>query len=456
MNQSQFQGKFMEALRKRITLTREGGLVLSAAVLLSLTGSALERYDILSLGVFLAFLFNIDAVIIALVFKPASARVRREKAPARVVLGSTSIIAATAVVTGLRILKAVLRDVAPETIEVSGRTYATGKGFIKLEYVIRPLYRGTHVIGPLSLTVPSVLGFLVGEFVFPPVTTHELDAVPTFYAESARVTAPLLRYPSPGAHPVKVKGGYGDFIKLREYVPGDDVRLIHWPATARNTKGSPLVRELMKESMYEVFIVLDPNLPTYFEYVRGRRLIDDMVDAVGGVVLLALKMGDPVGLYLAGSPALTLPPTRRREYVYAGINILEKVLPSYPTRLRSLPDVAGRFLKRGTLVLILSTLTDLTPKDVRSISSALTALSLIPIFVVPDVTSYVRLKLPGSVLSVVGEYVEREKSRMIKAVEAVRLGGGDAVVAPVGTLKELTVRSYLAMRGGMREIAAIH
>ncbi len=456
MNQSQYQDRFVKALRKRIRLTNEGGAVVIIAVFLSLAGSMLTRYDMLSLGVFLAFLFSIDALITASALKSASAMVRREKAPIRVVLGSTSIISATAVVTGLRILKAVLRDAVPETIEVTGETHAVGKDVIRLEYIIKPLYRGTHVIGPLSLIVPSALGFLVGEFVFPPVTTQGFDAVPTFYAEPERVTPPLLRYPSTGAHPVKVKGGYGDFIKLREYVPGDDVRLIHWPATARNTKGSPLVRELMKESMYEVFVVIDPNLPTYFEYVRGRRLIDDMVDAAGGVVFLALRMGDPVGLYLAGSPVLTLPPTRRKEYVYVGIKTLEKLLPSHLTRMRALPDVAGRFLKRGTLVLILSTLTDLQPKEVRSISSALSALSLVPVFIIPDLTTYVSRKLPGRLLSAISEYVEGERARMLKVVSAVRLGGGDAVIAPAGTLKDLTVRSYLAMRGAVREIAAIH
>jgi uncharacterized protein (DUF58 family) len=55
------------------------------------------------------------------------------------------------------------------------------------------------------------------------------------------------------------KGRGQDLYALRDYVPTDSVRHVHWKASAR--LGSLMVREFTLEEDYRVLLVLDPHLP---------------------------------------------------------------------------------------------------------------------------------------------------------------------------------------------------
>ncbi len=447
MSRSLYRGKEIKNLRKSVKLKDSGAALLIFSIFLVFSGSFLGRMELLSAGLFSVFIFSTDLVVLVFAFSRSSAHVRRIKAPKRIVLGSGGVFISQCVIEGLSILRAVMRDPVPETVTVEGRNWSEGKERIRVSYVVKPIYRGKHEIGPLVLVVNSALGLFVGEYVFPNATTHEIEAVPTFYAEPFRSRPIKIRYASPGSHPVLIKGGYGDFLKLRSYVPGDDIRLIHWPATAKNVKGVPLVKELSIESQLQLFVVVDPSIPTYFEYVIGRRIIDDFVDAAGGIVFLAMRYGDPVGFYLAGSPVLTLPPTRRVDYIYSALKVLEDMLPTYPTRLEVLPDLAGRILKRGTLVIILTPLWGRSPNEVLEIAASLKALQLRPIFILPDLREYVEMKLPPEILLVLRDELREESERVKKLMDLIRSGGGEAILASGNLYKESAVSAYLTGKG---------
>jgi uncharacterized protein (DUF58 family) len=55
------------------------------------------------------------------------------------------------------------------------------------------------------------------------------------------------------------KGHGQDLYALREYVPTDSARHVHWKASARS--GSLMVREFAHEEDFRVLLVLDPHLP---------------------------------------------------------------------------------------------------------------------------------------------------------------------------------------------------
>jgi uncharacterized protein (DUF58 family) len=55
------------------------------------------------------------------------------------------------------------------------------------------------------------------------------------------------------------KGRGQDLYALRDYVPTDSVRHVHWKASAR--LGSLMVREFTLEEDFRVLLVLDPHLP---------------------------------------------------------------------------------------------------------------------------------------------------------------------------------------------------
>jgi uncharacterized protein (DUF58 family) len=50
------------------------------------------------------------------------------------------------------------------------------------------------------------------------------------------------------------------FASLREYTPGDDMRLVHWSASARTPDGTLLVRQHIAARTPEFRVILDPDL----------------------------------------------------------------------------------------------------------------------------------------------------------------------------------------------------
>jgi uncharacterized protein (DUF58 family) len=65
-----------------------------------------------------------------------------------------------------------------------------------------------------------------------------------------------------GALESLTRGQGQDLYALREYVPTDSARHVHWKASARS--GSLMVREFAHEEDFRVLLVLDPHLPADF------------------------------------------------------------------------------------------------------------------------------------------------------------------------------------------------
>lgn len=115
------------------------------------------------------------------------------------------------------------------------------------------------------------------------------------------VPAELLVYPRPVSGMVSRSHGgrgeqvpdprrrsqSGDLVGLRPYVPGDSLRSVHWPTSART--GRPMVVERQGEHAEEVEILVDP---------RARR--EDALGRATGELLRQFQWGRAVGLVLDG------------------------------------------------------------------------------------------------------------------------------------------------------------
>ncbi len=451
--QSQYRGEHLRVpvVSVRIILTRRGVVLAAASIAIALLGALTLRYEYVTMSSALAFVLLLDAIYVLSVsirVKKSGSFIERVRVPERIVLGSEAVMRVVGSARGASPRgRLVLEDTVPPSLKVVGKPEAVARGNrVELEYVIRALYRGSHLVGPVKMSMPSPNDLLRVDFITPPVTHVYIDAVPTFYALEVTAPATKIRYPSPGAHTVRVKGAGAEFFALREYVPGDDVRLIHWGVTARNPRRVPIVREVLAESMFEVFVVLDPGPMTRAGYAEGRRIIDDMVDAAGAVVTTAMKKGDPVGLYLTGVPALAIPPTRRFERIIFGLKHLEKVGPSPETFIStgSLPDVVGRFVKRGSLVLVISLLDSIVPSRARKMAMALRGLGVRAVFVMPYLPKYAEAAA-GEYLSALKPFVEEERKRVAMLVRALREGGAEVALHGPDTLVYGAVASYMAM-----------
>ncbi len=435
----------------RIILTKRGVTLAAASIAIALLASLTLRYEYITMSSALALVLLLDALYalaVSLRVKKRGSFIERVRVPERVVLGSEAMMKVVGSARGASPRgRIVIEDTVPPSLKVVGKPEAVARGdWVELEYVVKALYRGTHVIGPVKMSMPTPNDLLRVDFITPPATHVEIDAVPTFYALEVSAPVTKIRYPSPGAHTVRVKGAGAEFFALREYVPGDDVRLIHWGVTARNPRRVPIVREVLAESMFEVFVVLDPGPMTRAGYAEGRRIIDDMVDAAGAVVMTAMKKGDPVGLYLTGVPALAIPPTRRFERIIFGLKHLENVGPSPETFIStgSLPDVVGRFVKRGSLVLVISLLDSIVPSRAKKMAMALRGLGVRAVFVIPYLPRYAEVAA-GDFLDALKPFIEEERERVAVLVRALREGGAEVALHGPDTLVYGAVASYMAM-----------
>ena len=100
---------------------------------------------------------------------------------------------------------------------------------------------------------------------------------------------------------------------LREALPGDDPRDIHWPQTAR--QGSPIVRERDSEETRSAVVVLE----------GGESGFEEAVSEAAGAVLDLLGRGEQVGL-AAGE--LYLPPADGRRQRQALLGALAEAVPA--------------------------------------------------------------------------------------------------------------------------------
>jgi uncharacterized protein (DUF58 family) len=117
----------------------------------------------------------------------------------------------------------------------------------------------------------------------------------------------------PGDHRAQRSGTGLELERVREYVPGDDVRRIDWNVTART--GQPHVREFVPERHLTTWLVLDVSASMHFGTATRRKR--DVAHGVALVLgLLATRRGNRLGIVTFGGPAaVAMPPgTGRRAF----------------------------------------------------------------------------------------------------------------------------------------------
>ena len=153
--------------------------------------------------------------------------------------------------------------------------------------------------------------------------------------------------------------GFGiEFAEAREYVPGDDVRLIDWNVTAR--MGSPWVKEYTEERELHVVCAVDVSASQLAGRAeQGRRAAAAEVCAL--LTLAAANSQDRAGLLtFAGAPERFVPPDKGTRHA---LRIVREVLDHPPpgssgTSIAAACDYLGRVLRRRSLVFLISDFLD--------------------------------------------------------------------------------------------------
>jgi uncharacterized protein (DUF58 family) len=324
-------------------LTRRSGGVLGSAVALVGVGNAAGYPLLIALG---ALAFGTVVAALAVTGRKPRLDVHREVYPDRVERGRPAyaqlrvrnpgtrhhpgFTAGDRVGTGVRLVTA--RPIAPGAEAVYHYPLPTGR-------------RGRHQVGPLTLDRTDVLGLAAGR-----LSTG--DTATLWVRPRTRpmvvVTAGQPRHHYEGPTTDRSLRGSFDLREIREYAVGDDVRHLHWTATAHT--GQLMVRDYADPDQPSFTTLLD-NRP---EFPAGP-LFEEAVDVAASLLSAAVRADHRCRLVTSGGLDVT---------VTDGIAGLGRVLDELCLLERTAdtgrllaPDMSGRS-GGGNLVVVTSVASD--------------------------------------------------------------------------------------------------
>lgn len=118
--------------------------------------------------------------------------------------------------------------------------------------------RGSFHLGPTTLVSGDPFGLFLNEKEIP--TDNQLIVLP-YYVELTRFPAPVGMFPGGKAIQRRAAEITPQVTSVRDYAPGDALRRIHWPTSAR--KDRLMTKEFDQDPQADVWIFLDAYEPNY-------------------------------------------------------------------------------------------------------------------------------------------------------------------------------------------------
>ncbi|MCM3925604.1 DUF58 domain-containing protein, partial [Frankia sp. AiPs1] len=262
-------------------ISRSGWGAFVATVLLLASWPLLHYPELLGLGG-----TGVVVLVGGALWMPARPRLQvvRRVEPARVAQDSPARGVLTVTNIGRRRCPpfVAVETVAGERVTVTLPSLAAGATG-QVEYPLPTARRGVHPIGPLTVGHSDPLGLFRTGQSYP--STTRMWVYPTLHP-----MAPLPTGRSPeldGRTSAVAPGGGVAFHSLREYVRGDDLRLIHWPSTART--GTLMIRHNVVPHEPRMLVLLDTSAAPYTE-----ESFEAAVRVAASLAVAAFNGGHPV------------------------------------------------------------------------------------------------------------------------------------------------------------------
>ncbi|MEO0794099.1 MAG: DUF58 domain-containing protein [Verrucomicrobiota bacterium] len=192
------------------------------------------------------------------------------------------------------------------------------------------LDRGEYTLGPVTLRISDPLGL----FIF----NRTIDLPQTFwvYPEVVGMPPPPPAEGSPDIVPEGMpvaRSGDSDLqYGVREYVPGDPFRHIHWPQTGKC--GELMVREYEQITPANTYLLLD--LPLIGRAGTGKFSTEEYgVQLVASIAAQMLHGGQPVGVLVNAMPAVFVELDYGHQHL---IGVLGSLIPVREKSTRSITD----------------------------------------------------------------------------------------------------------------------
>jgi len=180
-------------------------------------------------------------------------------------------------------------------------------GTSHINYELKPLSRGAYEFGYLLCFVKTPLRLLQRR-----IKTAEQQVIkvyPSFHQLKKYQLMAVSDNLVAGIKRVRRLGHSLEFEKIKDYVPGDDVRTINWKATART--GNTMVNTYTDARQQQVYCIIDKGRSMKMPF-EGITLLDYSINAGLALMNVVLMKQDKAGLITFSNKIGDIVPSDRR------------------------------------------------------------------------------------------------------------------------------------------------
>lgn len=174
-------------------------------------------------------------------------------------------------------------------------------------YKLKPFARGVYNFGSLLCYVASPIGLLQRRIDTAPAA--EVKVYPSFLQLKKFQLMAVAANLHTGIRKTRRVGHSMEFEKIKNYVPGDDVRTINWMATARS--GNMMVNTYSDTREQQVYVILDKGRSMKMAF-ENMTLLDYAINATLSLLSVVLQRYDKAGLVTFSNTAGNLVPAERK------------------------------------------------------------------------------------------------------------------------------------------------
>lgn len=281
---------------------------------------------------------------------------------------------------------------------------------------------GVYTVGPLRVSVSDALGLFSPRRALPEI--EPFDVFPRVHPVSLERLGSRASF-APSDPTAARAGQSAAYLGVRDFRPGDDVRRVHWPATAR--RGFPMVKE------FEVD--LTPYFTLFLDLQRDHRAgtgqkstFEYVVRTAACLLASAARRGDLVQAF--GEPArpLLVPPGRGELHLAHALDQLIRVRQDGSLPLLDLVERQMSTLPVGSTAALMSATVFLELERLAEILAWMRARGVRPVVVAVDKDSFLPIDVPSR--------PRADVAAQIQDLVAVALGQ-EARVAVLSALEEL-------------------
>lgn len=171
------------------------------------------------------------------------------------------------------------------------REIEAGKNVL-FQYILEPKERGEYSFGNLNVYVSSPIGLVSKRYTFQ--KDAMLPSYPSFiHLRKYELMALQNEFLMGGIKKIRRLGHTMEFEKIKEYVPGDDIRTINWKATSKQNK--LMVNQYQDEKSQRIYLLIDKGRTMQMPF-NGLSLLDYSINAAMALSHIILKKGDRAGM----------------------------------------------------------------------------------------------------------------------------------------------------------------